>query len=546
MAVELEKAFLAELESLEKFRISYTGLYPNAPLTREDPDVRRLMEAMAMFTARTRLAAERSLGESMLRLFRQYFPFLVSSVPSAGMLRARVTPRYVDVVELPAGLTVYGVRRQQGAADQVFQFRTQDKLRILPIVLERVDIFRMRSRGFRILFRFAAGFARNDELGEISLYVNHLNDLASSQSVLHALRRHVKSASVVYDKDVNEETTGAPCELAYGAAELEPQDLEAYELPLQRARAFFHFPQRELFVRFRPARPPRDWKEITVCLEVDESWSTDLRLTADTFQLHVVPIVNMRKDTADPIEYDGTQERHPVVYGDRTAGFVPHSIHAVYKKSKEGLQPIEPAALGTGRESYEVFGEGAGASRRAAIGLNIPGAFEKAERIVVEAFWTQPGLADVRASELRLRLGDHFVEGVEWTCFDSLVPEQDTDLSDARDDLLKLVSLKGQRFLDADDLVFVLRALGAGRARSFAKLVSAIADVRVVSKPYARRSAGFKHIYEIELRDLDVSDLPRMDPFGQQLLRVLGAWCAEEVVELVLRMPNLEKELRYV
>jgi len=62
MAVELEKAFLAELESLEKFRISYTGLYPNAPLTREDPDVRRLMEAMAMFTARTRLAAERSLG----------------------------------------------------------------------------------------------------------------------------------------------------------------------------------------------------------------------------------------------------------------------------------------------------------------------------------------------------------------------------------------------------------------------------------------------------------------------------------------------------
>ena len=43
--------------------------------------------------ARTRRAGERSLGLSMLRLFRQHFPFLLSPTPSMAMLHARVTPR---------------------------------------------------------------------------------------------------------------------------------------------------------------------------------------------------------------------------------------------------------------------------------------------------------------------------------------------------------------------------------------------------------------------------------------------------------------------
>src|SRR5690348_8990678 len=119
----LEKAFLAELEALEKFRISYTGQYPNVPLAREDPDVRRLIEAMAMFTARTRLAAERNVGQSMLRLFRQHFPYLLAPVPAAAMLAGSVTARYVDVAELPSDSEALLVRRAHGEQpERVFRF----------------------------------------------------------------------------------------------------------------------------------------------------------------------------------------------------------------------------------------------------------------------------------------------------------------------------------------------------------------------------------------------------------------------------------------
>jgi len=191
----LEKAFLAELEALEKFRISYTGMYPSTPLTREDPDIRRLIEALAMFTARTRLAAERGIDQSMLRIFRQHFPYLLDPTPAMVMLSAKPTARYVDATELPAGTEVFLIERAGKPADQrVFRMRTLAKLRLLPIEIESLDIQRTRARTYRLFIHFTAAFRRNDEIGELNLYVNHLDDLVSSISVLYALKEHLRSA----------------------------------------------------------------------------------------------------------------------------------------------------------------------------------------------------------------------------------------------------------------------------------------------------------------------------------------------------------------
>src|SRR4051812_3658837 len=235
----LDKAFLAELEALEKFRISYTGIHPTAPLAREDPDVRRLIEAMAMFTARTRMATQRNVGQSMLRIFRQHFPYLLSPIPAMSMLRAKTSARYVDVTEIPRGTDVYLLEKEgsgQGATEHVYRFQTLAPVRILPIELEGIDIYRLDARssagaggaggaggsatgspgkGFRILFRFAAGFPRNDEIKTISLYVNQLNDLFSSLTVFYQLKEHLKAATVVFDKQVKEDSHGQPVDVHF-------------------------------------------------------------------------------------------------------------------------------------------------------------------------------------------------------------------------------------------------------------------------------------------------------------------------------------------
>ena len=48
---EVHKAFLQEMQALENLRVSYTGAYASAGLVREDPEVRRLLEAIALLSA---------------------------------------------------------------------------------------------------------------------------------------------------------------------------------------------------------------------------------------------------------------------------------------------------------------------------------------------------------------------------------------------------------------------------------------------------------------------------------------------------------------
>jgi len=542
----IEKAFLAELEAIEKFRISYTGAFPNVPLVREDPDVRRLIEAMAMFTARTRLAAERNVGQSMVRLFRQHFPFLLSPVPAMTMLQALPSSRYVDLTQLPRNVEVRAVYNPgREAPEQVYRFRTLSRLRILPIRLEGINLYRPSGRGFRIVLAFASAFPRNDEIGELRLYVNHLNDFLSSLTVLHAIKTHLIRASIVFGERVNDDTVGQPCEVSFGAPPADSDEIDDFNHPLEIARSFFRLPRQELYLTVQGIRTPRNWDRFTVCLDVDDAWPTELRLSAEAFQLHVVPIVNVVKAMANPIECDGTRERWPVKHPEPSARFAPHSILGVYRMTRDGLSPMKPAVVGARGDTYEAFLDGRGERRGAWVSLNLPNAFEAPERVAVDAMWHQPGLRGIGASDLRARLADRMVDGVSFACVGPLVSHAESDLEDDREALLQLLSIKNQKFLGLDDLASLLRALGADREKYFSKVVASIADLSVRTAPYARRSAGFKYTYELTFEDLDSSDVPVVDLFCEKLLDVLAAWSTEEIVELVAKLPNLEKTFHY-
>ena len=542
----LEKAFLAELEALEKFRISYTGMYPSTPLTREDPDIRRLIEALAMFTARTRLAAERGIDQSMLRIFRQHFPYLLDPTPAMVMLSAKPTARYVDATELPAGTEVFLIERAGKPADQrVFRMRTLAKLRLLPIEIESLDIQRTRARTYRLFIHFTAAFRRNDEIGELNLYVNHLDDLVSSISVLYALKEHLRSASVVFDDRIDEDTRGQPCEVYYGPPAGARGELDRSEHPLARVRSFMHCPWQELYFNIKGIQAPRNWQRFTVILDMKDTWPPELRLTRDGFNLHVAPMVNLRQGMARPIETDGTKERHAVRHSDEGGRFVLQHINGVYLMSKDGLAPLQPAVVGAKQDSWEIAYEGRDEARRAWLTLNLPGAFDQPERVAVDAVWHQPSLRGMHAEDFRIKLADRFVDGVEWSLCGPLSAPADSELSDDRDGLLRLLSIKNQRFLGTDELVFLAAALGATSDPHSAGLISALSDVTVTPKPFAKQSHGFKYIYELTFDELDVTDLPRLDLLCRQLLGALAAWSAEEVVEIAAKVKSLGKTLLY-
>jgi type VI secretion system protein ImpG len=543
----LEKAFLAEIEALEKFRISYTGIYPNTPLTREDPDIRRLVEALAMFTARTRLAAERNIDQSMLRIFRQHFSYLLDPIPAMVMLSATPTARYVDTTELPAGTEVYLIERGGKAGGELpFRMRTQARLRILPIQLDVIEVLRTRARTYRIQLRFSAAFRRNDELSELNLYVNHLDDLASSISVLHTIKAHLRSASVVFEETrITEETKGQPCEVYYGLPEGPRTDLDRSEHPLSRVRSFIHCPWQELYFNVKGIRPPRNWQSFTLVLDMKDTWPAELRLTPDSFYLHVVPAVNQRRDMARPIETNGMKERYSLRHPDEKSRLVLQRLLGVYLMSEAGLQPLLPGVLGAKQDSWEVVYEGRDEERRAWLALNLPDAFEHPERVAVDAIWHQPSLRGLRADELVVKLADRFVDGVEWELCGSLAAPDDSELTEDRDGLLRLLSIKNQRFLDTESVVYLASVLGAKQQPQFARIISALSAVTITPLPFAKKSHGFKYVYALSFDDLDESDLPRLDLLCRRLLDALAAWATDEVVELTAQVQSLGKTLLF-
>ena len=125
----LYKLFLEQMFELENFRMTYAQMHPTSPIEREDPDVKRLTEAIAFFASRTHLAGISHIKALHRRIFQQFFPYLLSSIPSMGIIKPKLSGQFVETVFLPRGTQIAVTPESDDAAI----FRTTQSLNILPI-----------------------------------------------------------------------------------------------------------------------------------------------------------------------------------------------------------------------------------------------------------------------------------------------------------------------------------------------------------------------------------------------------------------------------
>jgi len=542
---DVENAFLNELAAIDRFRITYTGTYPNTPLSREDPDVRRLLEGMAMFTARTRVAPARGMANNVLRLFRQHFAQLLGPAPTIGMLKTKPTTRFVDPASLPAGSEVLLVEPgSKGSDDRVFRFRTLGELRILPLELHSVVPLRLADRGFRFVlqFRWTTRHAMMMDIGDLNLHINHLDDLASSMTIAHALEKHLKSATVIFGQTVREDTQGTPCRVSFGAPK-QRNELGRDDHPLRDVRNDLRFPRRHLYLNIHGISLPKAVETFAVCLDVGPGFPLELRPMQDGFELFAVPMINERIDMANPIEHDGTKERHPVLHPDVAGKFVPSDVWGVYRITDKGLDPIEPAVVSRGpgtssdpattRPTYDVTYEGNDQNRTAFVTLAIQGAFRKPVEVAVEATWHQPSVDSINLDDIRVALANRHLAGLEWSCCGPLSPHIESEIQDDDQELLELLSIKHQRTLEHEHLRCLLRALGAAEGSPYEKFSTAMQKIDVDRKPAPKSSTGFKYVYNIQFAELGPTEIPKFEMYCRRLFDLLSAWSTEEVVEIV-------------
>jgi len=523
----LYKAFLEEMNALENFRMAYASLHPGVPLDRDDPDVRRLIEAMAIFSARTRLAGTRNIVSTRRRIFQQFFRYLLAPLPSMAILQAIPTAQIAEPLFFPKGFEITVSPDSGGAAI----FRTLNDLRILPISLSEFSTLLMPDKGYRLALRFRASFARSEEIGKITFFINHLNNYEASRLVLYNLKHHIKQASVVFDEKVYETTTGTPCNVTYG---IESDDGD-FSPPLQKERLFFHFPWQELFLNVHVPQPTRNWTNFTICLDLDSDWPRNLVLNQDIFQVFAIPIINLRQGMAQPVICSGMQEQYAIRNTDLEYGFELHSVLGVYEVTKEGMVPVKPGILSGAAPSYETeeLTDTQGRKRNY-LNLHFSQAFQEPKTVATDALWIQPWFSETILHRLTVSPFSRSTIGLKWELPVSPVPHAENLFQDNMDGFLHFLTLTNRATLNRDDLLDILQAIGIMRQATFRKLCDLLVDVRIekAMQQGSDLSGLLRHRYILRFREYDLSLEPLMETFLAHVENILDAWISGAKIEV--------------
>ncbi len=522
----LYKTFLEEMDALDTFRVSYKSLHPGAPLDREDPDVRRLIEAMALLSARTRLAGLRYNTTTRRRIFQQFFPYLLTPLPSMAVLQAVPTGMLADTASYPKGSEMVLIPESGGTAI----FQTLKTLNILPVVLDDFTTRQLPGAGTRLTLKVKARFARNDKIGQVSFFINHLNDYETSQTIHSSLKKHIRRASVVFDEKADEASAGSPCDIFFGMAQ---EDADVSH-PLEKERLFFHFPWQDLFINIEVPQPAKSWTSFTLCLDLDANWPANLILTQDLFNLFAVPIVNMRHDMARPVIYDGTRESCGIHHPDVENGFELHSVQGVFEVTKAGMVPIDPGILFVSAPSWESEDiTGDDGRKHHYLNLHYPKAFHDPKTISINARWSQPWFSNTISERLNAEPYSRGTVGLNWKLVVEPIPHAETSLQDNLDVFLRFLTLTNRAELSCNDLKDILQALGIKQQNRFGQILSLLADVRIETSVRQEEGAGnVKYVYLLRFYEYDSGLDGLVALFLAHVEAILDAWIAGVGIEV--------------
>ncbi|MEN6486526.1 MAG: type VI secretion system baseplate subunit TssF [Syntrophobacteraceae bacterium] len=532
---DLYTEFLKEMNSLENFRIAHASAFPDVPLDRDDPDVKRLVEAMAFFSARTRVAAVSNVLAVQRRVFQQFFPFLLSTVPAMGILQARPTGQFTEPVFFPKGSEMAAPL----ADNRTAVLRTLHDLPILPIRISAGKMVLLPDQGFRFLLRVSAAFPRNDSIDTLSVHINYLNDFQGSLRVFHHLRKHLRGVSVVFDEEANESSRGIPCKTSFGPPPSARADQEESFHPLLEERWYFHFPQQELYVNFEVPAPPRNWSRFTLCLDLDSQWPRNIVLNEDVFHLFTVPVANVKRAFAEPVICDGTQERYSIRHPHADQHFELHSVLGVYEvRERKHLVPLRPGVISGGNGSFEIDRNMVQDKLARSIWLipHFSEAFESPRTLAVDALWLQPTYSDALGQSRRIHSYDRTLPGIRWEWLGSVKSHEVNPLLKQTDAFTHLFTLANKTMLNAEDVASLLRALGTVRTGEFHSVIQTLAEGKVTCVP--QRQSGLagliRMVYHLRLTTFDPTRRPLVEAFLRHMERVLDTWISDATIEVRL------------
>jgi len=582
---DLFREFLTEVQALDDFRSEYQSRYDFEGLGRNDQDVRRLMEAMAFYAARTRGGAKRAIHRYKVQALEQLFPHLLSPMPAMALLHPVLTSNVTETRRLsragevqvaaappptPASTRAAATLAAPAlGATPPRLFRALADITVYPLyIVERsVRIMKKVERpgslaetgapaplppsapastststlGPRLQLELAASPRKleskryyadpNLPLSEIVLYVNPQGDELYALRLFDALSQSVRKVTARFYSEGAERYEVVTRRVRFGRPESAG---DGWENPIEVARRSIHFPLAELCLGISLAGAPTEWTSLALELELDERWPANLAITDQTFLLNAGPIENVVRRTAEPIDADGTRTRHRVAHQEPATGMKPREVLGVYRgdpATPGARTTLLPSALAG--EGYTLEVEGRGRSREIWLETDSArGALDAPERLYIDAEWYTPDPTLPNGREAHVRVEDHDFDALVWRVCDPLRPPRESAFVGDAKALDRLLDLHGRRPESVVDLELLFSVLGVEESELFSRVPRYIESLATSFVPDARSPSGGVRAYDIALLELP----PVLAPAAQLLFRllpgILGTWTGDMEVQV--------------
>lgn len=447
-------------------------------------------------------------------------------------LQCEITGRFTDPFLLPKDSEVLVT------ADKGMQatFRTLHDLRVLPITLKKTELALRGNAGFRLLLYFQSSYPRNDAIDTLPVYLNYLNNYHSSLKFCYTLQKHLKKSSVFFTDKIEDNAEGVPCPIRFGSpVSLEDTVNSDLSHPLEQIRAYFHFPQQDLYMNFKVPAPPRNWTNVTICLDLDAKWPKNLSINRDIFQLFTVPVTNLKHNMAQPVLCDGTQDQYAIRYPEPKKKFVLHSVLGTFLIEPDGLIPLRPGIITGGNGSYEIEHNQAGIAN---LLLHLPQAFVTPKKIAIDALWLQPEFSEQVDQQHKVMLASKNIEGVTWAMLGEIKVHQENPLNEDAEGLLQFLSLQRKPTFTLEEIGFLLKGLGNIAKSPFQAIPQLLDKLEIALVPQSRKIGGVKTIYHLSLKEFDDSYRPLVELFLKKLLFLLQTCSADATVALHIKFAD--------
>lgn len=506
-----EMTFLANIQS------RFMDIHSQVPVEYEDPDVKRLSEAMAAFMAKGRIEGKTQVNQLHRRVFQQLLPYIASPVASMGLLQTN-SRHITEATQIRSG-TSFSLFTDDGDKAQYQSIHT---LPIQPICLNRV-ISEVNNREIVVEIKSINNVPGH--LEHLPIYISTHNNYSLTLKLIATLAKNIISVSAVFDDDVTvsgDFLLGAcqPNDLAPNSETTAKVELDGMH-PIENIRHFFQLPQQENYLNLYFNESPQQWNKCQIKLHLDSPLPKGINISTDVFKLGVICVENINKEQSETFTFDATHSAHPVRPPSTSPQLAMLKCLGVYQGPLKNRELLRPGILKSGNGAYEIHQQGA---TPPLIDIQLAEAFFNPVKITVDALWFQPEFSAHLWKKLAIKTTHLDIAGLKCHALSPPVPHVPFNDNDPHT-LLELSLLKNKDRLSLEEIIFILESFSTVFAREFKAVKPLLTELHFESP----------NNYGFVIAETSAQTFNLLDCFIKKLETLLNLWLTDSNISVKIR-----------